>query len=316
MRKPTKRLPHPRLQRTAVHPILHRIQAKHHKVKTQLFGKHPHVEKFFQDRGLDLSEIRSHSAKIIGAGALTASFLLTPPSGIKSLPVPQEIIEKLRSRSQSLPDATPKGLLVKSLREILPEKVRPLTHDEEKLLEQIIDRLLGIKAKASLEGEHLNTTFGLIGAEQHLKRYPGDSLAAHGAGKILQAGVAPGLGAWGQFAPTKAELTPSLEEKERWYAVVQTMYLPDWNRRLPYLRDWYRYRKVLIVNTQNGNTVVASIADAGPAAWTGKHFGGSPEVMFSLGGPTYKKGPVLLFFVDDPQNQIPLGPVDYTKGAI
>ncbi|MEK7470389.1 MAG: hypothetical protein AAB622_00045, partial [Patescibacteria group bacterium] len=73
----------------------------------------------------------------------------------------------------------------------------------------------------------------------------------------------------------------------------------------------YKYRKVLIVNTVNGNAVVSDIADSGPAAWTGKHFGGSPEVMNYLGGSRYKKGPVVIFFVDDSENKVPLGPVDY-----
>ena len=123
--------------------------------------------------------------------------------------------------------------------------------------------------------------------------------------------MAPGLGAWGYFAKSKQDLTTDLEQKEKWYAVVQTLYLPDWNRRQPYLKDWYKFRKVLIVNTQNGNSVIASIADSGPAAWTGKHFGGSPEVMQSLGGPKYKKGSVIVFFVDDPDNKVPLGPVSY-----
>jgi hypothetical protein len=95
--------------------------------------------------------------------------------------------------------------------------------------------------------------------------------------------------------------------------VVQTLYLPDWEVRHRYLVGWYKYRKVLIVNTNNGNAVVAAIADAGPAAWTGKHFGGSPEVMDYLGGSRYKKGPVILFFVDDPENKIPLGPYEYNK---
>ena len=125
--------------------------------------------------------------------------------------------------------------------------------------------------------------------------------------------MAPGLGAWGYFASNQATLTANLVDTEKWYAVVQTLYLPDWDKRLKYLIDWYKYRKLLIVNTDNGNAVVAAIADAGPAAWTGKSFGGSPEVMEYLGGPRYKKGPVLVFFVDDPNNQVPLGPVDYNK---
>ena len=63
----------------------------------------------------------------------------------------------------------------------------------------------------------------------------------------------------------------------------------------------------------NGNAVVADIADSGPAAWTGKQFGGSPEVMNYLGGSRYKKGPVTVFFVDDPKNRVPLGPVEYNN---
>jgi len=67
------------------------------------------------------------------------------------------------------------------------------------------------------------------------------------------------------------------------------------------------------VNTVNGNAVVGDIADAGPAAWTGKQFGGSPEVMSALGGKKYTKGKVLIFFIDDPENKVPLGPVDYNN---
>ncbi|EKD62424.1 MAG: hypothetical protein ACD_52C00174G0001 [uncultured bacterium] len=35
--------------------------------------------------------------------------------------------------------------------------------------------------------------------------------------------------------------------------------------------------------------------------------------MEYLGGSRYKKGPVLVFFVDDPDNNVPLGPVEYNK---
>lgn len=107
-------------------------------------------------------------------------------------------------------------------------------------------------------------------------------------------------------------MTPDLVNIEKYYAVVQTLYLPDWSTRLPYLRDWYKYRKVLIVNPQNGKAIVAAIADSGPAMWTGKHYGGSPEVMAYLNlNVGMQKGPVTLFFVDDPQNQVPLGPLEY-----
>ena len=206
-------------------------------------------------------------------------------------------------------------ILVDVFDDFLPERTRPLSRNEEKLLESLFRDVMGIEARANLEGEHLNTTYGRIGAEQHLKRYLGDSVDQHDL-ETQGSGVAPGLGAWGYFAKSQEEMTPQLEETEKWYAVVQTLYLPDWNTRQPYLKDWYKYRKVLIVNTENGNAVVASIADSGPAAWTGKHYGGSPEVMSYLGGSKYRKGPVIVFFVDDPENKVPLGPVDYNSSKI
>lgn len=291
--------------------LRNRLKLKHLETKKNFSERFPHVEKFFHEKGIDLGKIREHSAKLIGASALTGTLLLAPPTNFRSLPSPQEIVEKLRVEGEKISEDVPQKVFVESLSSYLPSSPRPLSREEEKNLEQLFGNLLGVKAKATLEGEHLNTTYGLIGAEQHLKRYPGDNVNNHEP--YLKEGIAPGLGAWGYFARSEKDLTPSLKEDEKWYAVVQTLYLPDWNTRFKYLRDWYKYRKVLIVNTDNGNAVVAAIADSGPAAWTGKQYGGSPEVMEYLGGPRYKKGPVLVFFVDDPENKVPLGPVEYNK---
>jgi len=289
--------------------LRNKLKLKHLEAKKSFSQKYPHVEKFLQEKGLEIGKLREHSAKILGAGALTGTLLLAPPTGVKSLAPAQEIIDKIKEKASA--PLLPQKLLVDAIAQVLPEKTRSLGRAEEKYLEQVFENILGIKTRATLEGEHLNTTYGLIGAEQHLKRFPGDNINGHTP--YLKEGIAPGLGAWSYFAKSKDDFTPSLEETEKWYAVVQTLYLPDWNTRQPYLRDWYKYRKVLIVNTKNGNAVVAAIADSGPAAWTGKHFGGSPEVMEYLGGPRYKKGAVVLFFVDDPKNKIPLGPVEYNK---
>jgi len=288
-----------------------KLKLKQIKARKRLGEKHPHALKLLADKGVDLGKIREHSSKLIGAGTLASALLLSAPASDGKLPPTHKITGELKAQWEGLSES-PQKILVTAL-EALPEKTRALTREEEKVLEQVIESTTGVRARASLEGEHLNTTYGLIGIEQHLRRYPGDTIGQHGGGWVLRQGMAPGLGAWGYFAPTKSELTPDLVETEKWYAVVQTLYLPDWGKRQPYLRDWYKYRKVMIVNTENGNAVVAAIADAGPAAWTGKHFGGSPEVMNYLGGPRYTKGPVLLFFVDDPDNKVPLGPVEYGK---
>ena len=293
--------------------LRNKLKVKHLEAKNKFYERYPHAQKFLAERSLELGKIREHSAKVLGTGAMTGSLLFSPVQAVKALPPPHEIIAKLQIRSLSVPPEAPQETLTETMQKILPEKPRPLSREEEKYLEKLFGTILGVNARATLEGEHLNTTYGLVGIEQHLRRYPGDTIYAHGEAKALKEGMAPGLGAWGYFASSKSSLTPQLEETEKWYAVVQTLYLPDWNRRQPHLKNWYKYRKVLIVNTKNGQAVVASVADSGPAAWTGKHFGASPEVMTHLGGERYKKGPVVVFFVDDPENKVPLGPVEYNK---
>lgn len=292
-----------------------RLKVKNLKESSRLLTKHPHIRPILDKRKIDIGKIRDRSARLLGTSVATGMFLFAPHISFDYLPTPDELMEKISRPVNNIETDinTDHNVLTATFSSVLPKNQRPLSRNEEKVLEQVIQQITGINARATLEGEHLNTSYGYIGAEQHLRRFPGDTLGQHGEGQILKEGMAPGLGAWGYFANSKGEMTEELEEIERWYAVVQTLYLPDWNTRQPYLKNWYKYRKVLIVNTDNGNAVVASIADSGPAAWTGKHFGGSPEVMDHLGGPRYKKGPVIVFFVDDPKNEIPLGPVEYGK---
>lgn len=57
--------------------------------------------------------------------------------------------------------------------------------------------------------------------------------------------------------------------------------------------------------------MIVVIGDAGPSKFTGKTFGGSPEVMDYLemkdGG---QKGKAIILFVDDAEDKIALGPVN------
>lgn len=297
--------------------------------KAEFEKKFTEASGYLKEKGLDLSKIRFHSARLLATSALVSTLALVAPNDIrKILPEPpQDVLAKhTQSHDGKVPVTSKATILRKSLYELLPDNIRPLNEQEEKYIEKVVSETTGIKVKATLEGEHLNTTYGKIGAEQHLRRYPGDVNANHIPGEgeygaddpadILKEGMAPGLGAWGYFANSKEALTDDLIETEKWYSVAQTLYLPDWNTRQPYLKNWYKYRKLMIINTDNGKAVITSLADSGPAAFTGKSFGGSPEVMDYLGGPRYKKGPVLMLFVDDPDNKIPLGPVEYNDVAL
>lgn len=254
-------------------------------------------------------KFKNKKAKKLLAGAtLTGSLLLSSGSeSIKALP---DKPAALRAPFGLITTAELQRLLTELLKSTLPDTSRVLTDKEEAKLEQSIQKTLGIKAVASLDGNRLNHQIGYMGLEQHLMRYPGDtSLAGR---DFPQAGVAPGKAAWGYWSNSPATLTKTDLDMEKYYLAVQTLYLPDWKARLGELRDWYKYRKVIVINPDNGAAVVAVIGDAGPAKWTGKQFGGSPAVMAGLGlYPKKTKGKTIVLFVDDPDNKIPLGPVNH-----
>jgi hypothetical protein len=267
----------------------------------KLARKHPHVGKWFEKRGLHPKQIRHHAAKLVSSGALAGAMFLANP-----------LASQLSSNTSHQATASKEQLqelFGKNLRALLPSEVRPITTEEEEAVEKLIKLTWGISAKAEYQGERLNVSYGYIGAEQHLPRFPGDTAQAHG--QNIGSGITPGRGAWGYFANSQAELTDDLIQKEKYYVAVQTLYLADWQKRLPYLRDWYKHRKVVVVNPANGKMIVAVIADAGPAKFTGKSFGGSPEVMEYLESKDGRqKGPVVMFFADDPENKMPLGPIE------
>jgi hypothetical protein len=220
------------------------------------------------------------------------------------------------AKIQSPPPAVDrKVFLISDIAKVLPEDVRPLELEEEQKISEILSRTYGLKATAELDGNRLNRSYGFIGAEQHLTRYPGDNLGTHfdseeNSKLYWQQGMAPGLGAWGYFTSSRESLTETDIDREKYYIAVQTFLSKDFSSRFAEYRDFYKYRKMLVVNPNNGRAIVADIADAGPAQWTGKHLGGSPEVMHYLERfDGSQRGPVLYFFIDDPDDKIKLGPI-------
>jgi len=262
--------------------------------------------------------IRDTSIKLLSSGVIAGLTLLGPLDNI-SLPNPNWLVAQvaaIQNKEPSLADLIDAGP-----KTFLPKDTYLLTTEKRQKLSGWVSQVYGISAKTSLDDNELPSFYGLIGAEQHLYRYPGDTTEAHmrdqdDFGMYYASGIAPLTGAWGYFASSKEALTSDLEQKERYYAVVQTFLLPDWNQNWTFLKEWYKYRKVIIVNTETYQACVADIADSGPSTWTGKVFGGSPEVMEAIGlarGP--RKGPVVVLFVDDPEGKIPLGPIPYAEAS-
>lgn len=288
-------------------PHYHRLKEKwskrHRKLQQKLWEKHKESLEWVS---------KNLAPTQLALGSLSSLLLLTTPQ-IPSLPSPHLSLPAQESI------VSKHGFLVFDLSHILPKEIRVLTSDEEEKVSEVFSRYFNFKATAELEGKRLNRSYGLIGQEQHLARYPGDSLSSHfdTEGEAInfgKHGMAPGLGAWGYFASSKEQMTEKDNLREKYYVAVQTFLVPNYTQRLAEYRDFFRFRKMLVVNPQNGQAVVAVIGDAGPAEWTGKHLGGSPEVMRHLERVDGSmRGPVLYFFLDDPNDTIPLGPVDLNK---
>lgn len=271
---------------------------KHQELQRQLWSKHKKSLEWL-----------SRNSRQLVAGSLGGLMLLSSQNvDLPSLPQTasaQEVPHKIEKRT----------FLISDLSGILPKEMRALTGEEEQKISEILARTYGIRVSSELEGKKLNRSYGLIGQEQHLTRYPGDTMSTHfdseEEAKIYwPQGMAPGRGAWGYFANSKESLTEEDKMREKYYIAVQTFLAPDFLNRVKEYVDFFKYRKMLVVNPNNGMSMVADIADAGPAEWTGKHLGGSPEVMKYLERVDgSQRGQVLYFFIDDPNDTIPLGPI-------
>lgn len=256
------------------------------------------AKKFLERKALTVQDLREKSARLLATAGLTGALIFSSNPNATAPPKPPKATRKIIKNS-----------LHNSLKDITPHYPTKLEGESATDIESAILETTGIPVKAELEGQSLNHQVGYIGYEQHLKRFPSDNINLHDDETI--AGIAPGLGAWGYFAPSKDRFTTQDYLREKYYSVAQTLYLPNWNKDFRFLREWYKYRKILIVNPQNGQAVVTALGDAGPAKWTGKQFGASPEAMKVLDlhkGP--RKGLVIFLFINDPKDQIPLGPVN------
>ncbi len=284
-------------------------------LKTKFSQKHEEIKSSVVEKHKDALELITTYPTQLSAGVMGAALLVT-----NSLPVmPTQSLVDNKSMVVESSVLNPTGFLISDLQKNLPSEMRPLTNDEEKKISEILSRDFKMPVSAELDGMRLNRSYGLIGAEQHLARYPGDSMASHfdnakDSQKYYSSGMAPGLGAWGYFAPSKYDLTKQDVEREKYYIATQTFLAPGFDENVYKYVMFFKYRKMLVVNPENGKAMVVVIGDAGPGQSTGKHLGGSPEVMKYLERVDgAQKGPVLYFFIDDPADEIPLGPIEIQR---
>ena len=278
-------------------------------LKTVWSKRHKELQKEIFEKHKDSFEWLSNNSKQLAVGSLAGLFLLTSPI-IPKIPTAFSFANAEINKA-----IDKKVFLIYDLKSALPGEVQPLTVPEEASVSEILTRTYGFRVTPELEGKRLNRSYGLIGQEQHLARYSGDNMLTHfdnpeDAEKYFKYGMAPGLGAWRYFSTSRDSMTQKDIDKEKYYIAVQTFLAPGFNENVREYVNFFKYRKMLVVNPQNGKAMVVVIGDAGPAQWTGKSLGGSPEVMTFL--ERYdgrQRGPVLYFFIDDPDDKIPLGPI-------
>jgi len=278
------------------------------KLKKKWTRRHKKLHKKIITKHKESMRWLSKKSKHIAVGSVTGLLLLAHPANASMLT--QNLLPPPPEEQQ----AHTKDELITQLRSQLPESVQELNTEQEVLIGHTLSTFFHMPITATLEGRRLNRSYGIIGAEQHLMRYPGDTMNTHFQSSedrwYWSSGMAPGRGAWGYFTDSQSTMTQQDVDRERYYIAVQTFLAPGWKEDPSTLYRFFKYRKMLVVNPENGKGMVVVIGDAGPSPSTGKHLGGSPEVMSYLerqdGGA---KGPVLYFFIDDPDNTISLGPI-------
>ncbi len=273
--------------------------SRHRNLQEKLWEKHSRVLKHFVGK-----------TKQVAAGSLAGLMLMASPGAAFTAATAKPIVQE-----KPFIDITNQTSLLLTLHTLLPQTVQPLTPQQEQKVGELLSSAFHMQIAAEINGIRLNRSYGYIGQEQHLARYPGDSIDTHfnsgtDAQEYYDYGMAPGLGAYGYFAKSATAMTPEQNNREKYYIAVQTFLAPGYLENTKKMNDFFKFHKMLVINPDNGKAIVADIGDSGPAEWTGKSLGGSPEVMKYLERVDgAQKGPVVYMFINDLNNTVPLGPV-------
>lgn len=286
--------------------LLSAIETARAKVLARIKRKRKKLVKIVESVGEDFEAlVKKWSTSFVTVGLATGIFLTT------AVPITAASIPEIRVE-EVIPTFGEKEALRQRILDYLEKFGQKRVN--EQVLASLVSQITNLPVKVILDGYKIPAIFGEIATERHLKIYPGQALSDHLQGeenfsKFSWTGISFTPSAWGYFAQSKNEATDDLIQKEKYYLAIQTFAADNWNREWPELKEWYKFRKLLVFNPENGKAVIGVIADAGPAKFTGRKFGGSPELMVEL--EIVSTGNVLVFFLDDPTDLIPLGPVNY-----
>lgn len=286
------------------------LELVYEQFKTEFQTKHATAAKWLADHDFSLDDVKASAQKFLAATAIAGSLLMKQTVDAQVAERIQAEAVQTAQQEQLLAQVSAEEhqAITEKMQTLVKQAPGHLAKEDELYLEQQLSDMLGFQVTAELEGHRLNHSVGIMGGEQHLRRFPNDTLDQHDA--FQESGMAPNRGAFGWFTEN-GQLTEEAIQREKYYFAVQTLYLPDWNTNHAELKPWYKFRKMVAINPADQIAVVGVVGDAGPAMWVQKQYGGSPEIIRE--GKIWSKearGRVFLFFVDDPENKVPLGVID------
>lgn len=320
------------------HHIRRAALSHHTQVVRRFHGAHRHARRLLKKHRIVIHKVRDHSVRTAVVASVSSGLIATPALMATAQTAKAESnasaqgalttnpqFAQTAGPFKSLPPLGPSTEKVdktvqfrERLNTVAPGESKSLTVEQEAAVTQVIQETFGLTARAELEGVRLNVVRGKIAGEQHLPLYPGDTIHNHFKNRITGqvsdptanlTGMVPGLPSWGYFAKNAKSVTKQDVEREQWYIAAQTFLAPGWRENTNKMYNFFKYRKMIIINPETGQAVVVDIGDAGPSPSTGRSFGGSNEVLIGLGLGKKRTGTVMTLFVDDPGDTIPLGPL-------
>lgn len=273
------------------------------KTKSEFIAQNPDLTEWMSDRKLQLDHLTFTQEETAQRIELSS--------------VETDLIEKLshtKNTDTSLASSISKeeyNSIIEKMIQLLQLPAGQLEEESELYLEQQLADILGFDVSVALENHRLLYSTGIMQALPHLKRSPTDTLDKHS--NFHEAGIHTNRSAFGWFGAASDPDAKSVEF-EKYYISVPLQYHHDWHTNYREIKSWYKFKKVVVINPAEEVAVVAVIGTIGPTTYTRKQFGGSPELIRAgkIWSPK-SAGHVLILFVDDPTDTIPLGPIFFKQ---
>lgn len=262
--------------------------------------QHPQTSSYMRDNGIVLAELRNRQQR--------ESVHAATPQSEAVLAVTQAVNQRQNTHDHLLTSDITREEFTTILQKLCTVLAGPPGKIEETsllYLEQQLSDLLGCNLVGALEGHELPFHTGVVRAEAHCKRFPADTLEEHD--RFFEAGLRTTRSYFGWFM-TNNSLTPQAQLKERYSVSLPLHLLQDWNDDA--VQRWYAFRKVVLLNPFDQRAVVSCIGDVYFGGTLKYQLGGSPELIREglIWSPT-AQGKVCVLFIDDPDDQVPLGPL-------